>query len=123
MIAIILKNINERILVTGHMRSFAGYSIQLERMVTTLSGSVVSLVTRWRLKLCMPPISPCMKNSKEMVVLSPGLRAIEPMAGLGGQHPSKTSIYGASLKRKGWSPTLVTFTTVRIGTPPSLTSP
>jgi hypothetical protein len=33
----------------------------------------------------------------EIVVLSPGSRAIEPMASGGGQHPSATSMNGSSL--------------------------
>jgi hypothetical protein len=32
----------------------------------------------------------CIMNCIETVVASPGLRAIEPMAGLGGQQPSRT---------------------------------
>jgi hypothetical protein len=46
-------------------------------------------------------------NCIERVVLSPGWRTIEPMVGVGGQHPSTTSIYGCSEKRKGWSPKFV----------------
>ena len=67
------------------------YSTQLEMTDTILSGSCESLVTRCKLKLCKPPISPCMKVSNVTVVLVPGFSAIEPMAGTGGQHPSTTS--------------------------------
>jgi hypothetical protein len=40
-----------------------------------------------------------MKAEDFTLVLSPGLRTIEPMVKLGGQQPSKTSTYGVSLKR------------------------
>jgi hypothetical protein len=42
----------------------------------------------------------CIINAEDLtMVLSPGLRTIEPMVRLGGQQPSKTSMYGISLKR------------------------
>lgn len=42
----------------------------------------------------------CMEKTVDLIlVLSPGLRTIEPMVKLGGQQPSRTSTYGDSLKR------------------------
>jgi hypothetical protein len=52
-------------------------------------GSLLGMYTR---KSCGPPIPSCIVKDICRVVLSPGFRAIEPMAGLGGQHPSSTSI-------------------------------
>lgn len=57
----------------------------------------------------MPSIPSCMVNCIEIVVLSPGLRAIEPMASWGGQHPSTTSMKGSLVNRSVWSPTLVSW--------------
>jgi hypothetical protein len=106
-----------------HQGLFSSYSTQFEMIETVLSGSSGSFVGMCSWKLCVPPMAPCMKNSIVMVVLSPGPMAIEPTAGVGGQHPSSTSTYGASVIRRVWSPTLVTLTTVRIGFSPSFTSP
>jgi hypothetical protein len=39
------------------------------------------------------------KTEDRMVVLSPGLSAIEPMVRLGGQQPFKTATYGLLLNR------------------------
>lgn len=48
----------------------------------------------------------CIMKLIVKVDCSPGLRAIAPMVGVGGQQPSSTSIYGCSLKRSVSSPTL-----------------
>jgi anti-anti-sigma regulatory factor len=70
---------------------FAPYGTQLERTTSSRSAAFGSLVGRCTRKSCGPPISPCIMNSRESVVLSPGWRTIEPMVGVGGQHPSFTS--------------------------------
>ena len=85
----------------------ADYSIQLDSTVSPRSGWSGSLVMTCTRKLCRPPMSPCIMNCIETRVLSPGWRTIEPMVGMGGQHPSTTSMYGASASCSGWSPTLV----------------
>jgi len=42
----------------------------------------------------------CIIKTEDLIlVLSPGLSTIEPMARLGGQQPSSTSTYGVSLNR------------------------
>ncbi len=68
------------------------YGTQSESTVSVISFWLGSLFGTWTLKSCLPPISPCIINCIEIVVLSPGAKAIEPMAGVGGQHPSFTSI-------------------------------
>jgi hypothetical protein len=89
------------------LSSESGYGTQFERTLTVRSGCAGSSVSRWRRKLCLPPMSPCILNSIEIVVLPPGCRTIAPMVGVGGQHPSTSSTYGALVKWSGWSPTLV----------------
>lgn len=67
------------------------------------------MVFRCTAKSCGPSIPSCIMNTLDsMIVLSPGLRTIEPMVRRGGQHPSNTSIYGSSLNRSVPSPVLVT---------------
>ena len=52
-------------------------------------------------------MSPCIMKRRVNWVLWPGWIVIEPMTGVGGQHPSTTSTYGSSVNRRGWSPELV----------------
>jgi hypothetical protein len=83
------------------------YWTQLERTVSDTSLFTGSLLRRSSLKLCRPPISPCIINWIDRVVDSPGLSVIELMTGVGGQHPSMTWIAGAWVNWSTWSPTLV----------------
>lgn len=85
------------------------YSIQLEitaRDLSPHSGSLFGINTR---KSCGPPIPAGILNSMKRVALSPGLSTIELMVGVGGQHPSLTSIKGASLNLSAWVPVLVSW--------------
>ena len=75
-----------------------GYCTQFDRTVKVLSGCLGSLVGKCTLKLCLPPMSPCIRNCIDNVVVWPGLRTIAPMVGVGGQHPSTTWTYGVFLK-------------------------
>jgi len=102
---------------------WSSYGIQLESTFTTLSGWAGSLVMRCTPKLCGPSIPSCiMKTLDSTIVLSPGLRTIEPMVNSGGQHPSNTWIYGFSLKRNKPSPVLVTLI-AKVLLTPNFTSP
>jgi len=67
------------------------YGTQLDNTVKVLSSQVESLLGKCTRKSCLPPMSPCIMNSMESRVDSPGLRTIAPMVGIGGQHPSLTS--------------------------------
>jgi hypothetical protein len=68
------------------------YSTQSERTASERSPQLGSLLGMYTRKSCGPPIPSCIVKDICSVVLSPGFSAIEPMAGLGGQHPSNTSI-------------------------------
>jgi hypothetical protein len=57
-----------------------------------------------------------------MVVERPGCMTIELMAGVGGQHPSRTWTWGVLVIRSGSSPTLLISTSV-VMTVFSVTSP
>lgn len=77
-------------------------------MTISRSGCAASFVTRWSRKSCRPPIPAGIEKETATVVDSPGPMAIEPMAGVGGQHPSLTSMNGFSANTSVASPTLVT---------------
>ncbi len=81
--------------------SSSTYCTQFDSTSTVFSDCLGSFVMRYTRKSCLPPISPCIMNCMEIVVFSPGLRTIDPMAGVGGQHPSMTSMYGFFVKRSG----------------------
>ncbi len=56
------------------------YGIQLDSTFTTRSGLFGSFVFRWTAKSCGPCMPSCIMNTLDStVVLSPGLRTIEPM--------------------------------------------
>ncbi len=68
------------------------YGTQFDNTVSVRSDWLGSLLGRCTRKSCGPPMSPCIRNCIERFVLSPGLSTIEPMVGVGGQHPSLISM-------------------------------
>ena len=80
------------IIQTRHQESTLDlYGPQFDKTVKVLSPQTESLLGRCTSKSCIPSIPACIMNCMDSVVVAPGLSTIEPMVGVGGQHPSKTS--------------------------------
>lgn len=82
------------------------YCTQFDRITISRLGIVGSFEFKCNRKSWNPSIPACMVKATVTVVDSPGLRTIEPMVGVGGQHPSFSSTNGSSTNRSVASPEL-----------------